>query len=74
MIRFSAFDAATKTGVAYGRADTAPVLETWNLSRLSRGDVGLALMLKLNTHLQAYQPDMVFVEEPLPPVILAPIG
>jgi hypothetical protein len=72
--RFTAFDAATRTGVAYGCVGTAPAFETWDLRRESRGAAGLALMSKLSAHLSSFKPDMVFIEEPLAPVILSKIG
>lgn len=73
-MRFSAFDAATLTGVASGLVGEAPRLETWGLGQKERGLAGLALLTKLNWYLHDFKPDMVFIEEPLPAAVLTTIG
>lgn len=70
----SAFDLATTSGVAFGPFGGTPQGLTWKLGKGSHGERGLELMRLGLAHLKEFQPELVFIEEPLGPRILVDIG
>lgn len=66
---YGALDLAKQSGVAWGEPMGRPEFETWQLGgqALQRGHRGMALMSKLVAWLDYVKPDMVFIEQPVPP-------
>ena len=58
----SAIDLGATTGVAWGVPGHRPTLDSWDLRAPTLGERGLKLMRHLVEHLDAHEPDQLYVE------------